>query len=510
MRKNLGLGSEGRAKPVLLPHEVLGLLYKYKRSRFHKIMGTAEAAFDYWWEIIRINPVWFQEHPHRLEILAAPAKWLPAKVFGDDGRVGKTRSLMCVHFYSPIGTERRTERCKMPSIIRNAVDAIKGVTDRPLWAAKCWSWRCLAANKYPRTGHEPSVKLTGWRKRMAGKPILGDFHVAYVGLTGDWMWTADTLNLQQSYKAAPGGPLCHKCGATYFGGHMNFTNFAEGAPHWGVVRSNAAYMASGAAAVSPASGLPGFHIQSVEPELMHGGPLGFNLTAAGSVLKELGDEMAWAIAPDTGTWFERLGLQLTAASAAFKTWQAVKRRRCSQPRFTVRRLTLSLVNGMPTLKAKAYNSIVVCEWLADECKAAFERHPSNSYFRDRAAMMWGLSEFYRILRQSNRWMLEDDLASLKVARDTALCLFRKLSAMAADEGTQLYPCRPKMHVFDECHHIAQESGLNPAADWTFQDEDNMRIMILIAQSCHGSTLEPNSLEKWCVQFFNESDSEDSE
>ena len=107
-------------------------------------------------------------------------------------------------------------------------------------------------------------------------------------------------------------------------------------------------------------------------------------------------------------------------------------------------------------------------------------------------------------------MLEDDLASLKVARDTALCLFRKLSAMAADEGTQLYPCRPKMHVFDECHHIAQESGLNPAADWTFQDEDNMRIMILIAQSCHGSTLEPNSLEKWCVQFFNESDSEDSE
>jgi hypothetical protein len=98
---------------------------------------------------------------------------------------------------------------------------------------------------------------------------------------------------------------------------------------------------------------------------------------------------------------------------------------------------------------------------------------------------------------------------LKVCRGATLFCFLKLSKLPKAVGTFLYPCRPKMHVFDEVHYITAATGENPTGTWTFQDEDNMRILVNIAQGCHGSTLEASVLEKSTTQFFagHDSDSE---
>ncbi len=501
-RKRSGLASERRPKPILLPHELLAWMYRWSKRRFHEVMGTAEQAFDFWWEIRRHSPTWFVEHPCYAAIMESPEKWLPAKIFGDDARLGKVRAMLAVTLFSAIGSEKRTKYKKLPSFVRNSVDAILGVTDGPLWDANAWSWACLARNEFPAHRHDHKPLDTPWRRKMAGKPILGEFHVALVGLNGDWLWTADTCNLEQSYKSV-GNDICHRCGATNTGAN-NFTNFRDDAPFW-PERSNAAYMASANAQAAPVSRTLGFHVLSVWPELMHAGPLGYNLTVAGSVMLELGQEAFWADRPDSGTWQEKLAIQLSAASASFSTWQSDNRRRCSQPRFTVRRLSLTAKCSVPTLKAKAYNSIVVIEWLEHETRKVAEQWPDNSYFRDRATMVWGLANFYRVLRRSGKWMAEDELADLKLARDATLFCFRRLSGIAMEEGSHLYPCRPKMHVFDECHRLAQTTGENPASTWTFQDEDNMRLLVDIAQSCHGATFELATLEKWCCQFFAEED-----
>ena len=334
-----------------------------------------------------------------------------------------------------------------------------------------------------------------------GPAYNGNIRAAMLAFTGDWMWTTDTAHLEQNYKNTRfGAPICHRCGATY-GGPNSFTNFDDAAPHWLCVRSNHDYLASPAAGLSPISLTPGWHIQSLLPELMHGGPLGYNLVVSGSVLKELCQEARFCERLGAGTWQEKMTLQLHAATASFKQWMQTNNRRCSHPRFTVRRLTLSDKESTPTLKAKAHNSVVVVEWLESVTHRVNVAHPCHSYYRDRATMVWGLAEFYRILRRSGRWLTTAQLGELKTARDATLVMFKKLADMAADESSRLYPCRPKMHVFDECHRIAQETGENPAALWTFQDEDNMRVLINIAQSCHGSTLEAHTLEKWCMQFF---------
>ncbi len=500
-KKRCGLASECRKKPILLPHEFLGWLFRMDQARFHRILGTPQQWADYWWEVIANDPEWFREHPFYHRIRGNPYQWVPCKIFGDDGKIGKRKAMLALHFYSTVGDERRTAERKLPIFVRNNIDAIPGCTDRPLWLANSWSWQSLGDGVYPAARHDLKPFEDKWRHKMAGKRIIGDYYAAMIATTGDWMWAAEVANLRQSYKRTRiGDPICHICGATCGGAHT-FTNFADGAPHWAVVRSNAVYMASPSAAASPISTTPGFHIQSLMPELMHGGPLGYNLVLAGSVLKELSDEGRFCEPLSDGTWQQKLQAQLASAASRFSAWQKRTKKYCSQEKFTVRRLDLTNSVHTPTLKAKAYNSMVVVEWLEEEARLVSEAHPRHSYYRDRAACVWGLAEFYRVCRRSRQWMSEAELADLKTARDATLRMFRKLAGMASEDGSPLYPCRPKLHVFDHCHFLAQQSGENPASCWTFQDEDNMRILIDIAESCHGLSLEQYTLEKWCMQFF---------
>ena len=145
--------------------------------------------------------------------------------------------------------------------------------------------------------------------------------------------------------------------------------------------------------------------------------------------------------------------------------------------------------------------MTVVEWLTHETQKVLCKDTGNSYFTDRAAMAWGIAESYAVCKRSPQWMNDSQLAELRFARDCALYNYLKLSKLAREDNSVLYPIRPKIHVYDECIHECLVSSENPAALWTFQDEDNMRVMVNIAASCHGSTLEETSLEKWVLQFF---------
>ena len=501
VRCKSGLASTCGRKPLILLHELLWWLQTISVARFDRIMGSKEACAEFWWEVSRTNPTWFKDHPLRHEILKSPGSWIPAYLFGDDARVGKYKAILVCHAYSAVGTEGKTCYKKLPAFVRNSVNSLGNMTDAPLWQANAWSWRCLATNTFPTHCNLNKKKLTGWRGRMAGKPILSDGRrgLALVGVIGDWMWAADTCALQQNYRKKR-GPICHRCGATVEG-ECNYSDFRDGARHFCIERFHADYMSAPTTAHAPITETPGFHIQSVFPELMHGGPLGYCLTASGSCLKELCDEAVFAHRVATGTWLEKLSVQLSAASADFKAWCKLNKVDCSHPRFTPRGIELTTKNNIPSLRAKAWNSLCITRWLAAVAEREAERWSSNSYFADRAATMWGLANFFEVCKRSPRWMTERQLAELKVCRDATLLAFRRLSEIALEEGSSLWPIRPKMHCFDECHHMAQKSGENPTALWTFQDEDNMRVLTLVAASCHGGTLEASSLEKWLMNFF---------
>ena len=163
VRNQHGLASVLTWKPILLPHELLGAIYLFDGDLLDSTLGDVNAASTYWWEVIRSSPPWFKEHKRYADIKRNPKAWRPLKLFGDDARLGKTRSILVVHMFSPCASRKATSMSELPIFIRNGVDIIPGVTDRDLWECLHWSFRILESNVYPKHGFygEP---LTGFRR----------------------------------------------------------------------------------------------------------------------------------------------------------------------------------------------------------------------------------------------------------------------------------------------------------------------------------------------------------
>jgi hypothetical protein len=79
---------------VLLPHEVVHLLWLYDRPRFDRIFSVHKIV-SFWRKTIERDEPWFRGHPLRDEIIAADdkSKFLPVTIFGDDATMRKTRML---------------------------------------------------------------------------------------------------------------------------------------------------------------------------------------------------------------------------------------------------------------------------------------------------------------------------------------------------------------------------------------------------------------------------------
>ena len=121
-----------------------------------------------------------------------------------------------------------------------------------------------------------------------------------------------------------------------------------------------------------------------------------------------------------GAWDVKMSIELKRGFAAFKQFQrASPDRRCSQPLFTPRRLSLIRKSDVPVLKAKAFNCVIVMKWIASVC-VDIAASSSNEYFRIRAMTMWGFDHFFSVLRESGERMTAEQLDELKLGRDAML------------------------------------------------------------------------------------------
>lgn len=208
----------------------------------------------------------------------------------------------------------------------------------------------------------------------------------------------------------------------------------------------------------------------------------------------------WGLHNDVKDWKVRMGLQLSSAYEDFRLFCRRHRITCSQPRFTVSRLSMTCRKTIPMLKCKAWNAICICEWLCEVCKLSAATCPNDNAKRQRAAMMWGFAAFHNVLR-GNCWLTDGELQQLRAARDAMLHCYHALSKMAAEEDNYRYPMKPKHHLIDHAERRAQRTRLNPGSHWAFAEEDNMGIMMKICGACHDATMHARSLQRWCMQFF---------
>ena len=113
VRNQDGLASVCRRKPILPIHELLGWLDRFDHDRFSRIMGTPEQCSEFWWEQMRANQTWFRQHPCHSSIVRNPEKWIPIKLFGDEGRVGKYKAILAVHLYNLLRSTCNNEFLKL-------------------------------------------------------------------------------------------------------------------------------------------------------------------------------------------------------------------------------------------------------------------------------------------------------------------------------------------------------------------------------------------------------------
>ena len=125
---------------------------------------------------------------------------------------------------------------------------------------------------------------------------------------------------------------------------------------------------------------------------------------------------------------------------------------------------------------------------------------TNEYKMERALCLWGLDQFYKMLREGPLYLEDSHLEQLRIARDAFLYGYLYLHRCAQEAGVHAWPARPKLHMFDRIYRHASETRRNPSSSCNFQEEDNVGLMIRIAQKCHGVTLESRALERWVAQF----------
>ena len=98
------------------------------------------------------------------------------------------------------------------------------------------------------------------------------------------------------------------------------------------------------------------------------------------------------------------------------------------------------------------------------------------------------------------WLSESQLRDLRITRDAMLYGYTRMSSLQMPHGS-LFPIKPKLHALVHIELHAQKTKMNPRSLWTFQEEDDMRIMMGICSKVHNNAMESSALKRWCMQFF---------
>ena len=121
------------------------------------------------------------------------------------------------------------------------------------------------------------------------------------------------------------------------------------------------------------------------------------------------------------------------------------------------------------------------------------------------ATIWGYAEFFHVIKHAKDpdWLNAEELDRLNIAAEIALKGWNSLETFNRANNKARWRMRPKHHAFYHINEWAQETKRNPASTWTFKDEDMMGRISKIVGAVHGATLGGRTLERWCMQFFEE-------
>ena len=365
---------------VFLPHEIIYNLFTFSRVRFQKVFVPSLAELREYWSHAQ-QEMWFQEHPMKEEIQAAPEEFVPTLLFGDDAPIKKSFSTLIFLFGSPLAWFLPALSSLFPLFVQSLMDVVAD-SQELLYFIVTWSFNILATGKFPmRDWHDKEFVHGSWRHRMRGKSIAEGFKFLMTDFCGDWKYIKETLMLRLSYAHRE---VCLKCTASKGPGPTNFSNFRVSAGLRNTMKRSHQELMDRYDKLKlrrpSLTRIRGFHTHMVKVGMMHAGPLGVLQWMVGNALVELVD--AKYFGKYWGNAELSRNLQLRAAWQRFVGWARKNHVHHSQQVFTAARLGGS--NGQwqwPEFKGKAANTIKVSLWFGDVIKGRTDFSSLHERFR---------------------------------------------------------------------------------------------------------------------------------
>ncbi len=484
---------------VLLPHEIAHLLYTYNRDRFLQVFSVHKAHV-FWLKTIDRNEVWFQQHPLRDQIIAAPDKsiFLPFSIFGDDGTMRKTRMMHTITWFSSLYSELPHLESRFPGYMVPGHMMIPDITEPHMQEAFAWSFSVWLTGYFPSLDHKLEQFPEGSvRKRLADSRarIAGGYIAVYTNTIADDKWLHEHYRFEQHWSKID---ICKDCHAQDAPGPCNYI---QSIPF--PKRAHADYMSSEAARRSPLTTVPGFHLSSSRPETMHVGPLGALPDHVGASLVELCDEGAFGF-QEIGDWQLRLGSQLKVAHIDFCGFAAAFNESHRIRSFTRAKFSMFVKStSWPYYKGKAHHCLVLCRWLSAKCAEFAEANPSP-YAKLRASVLWAWVEFFQLAGHpaDPDWYSEEELKRLDVSTGLILHGAKVLTSLNCAASRPRWKFRPKLHQMWHINDNAQLSGRPVRSTWSWKEEEGMGKLSRIACAVHAARVSDRSLQRWILQFLN--------
>jgi hypothetical protein len=238
--------------------------------------------------------------------------------------------------------------------------------------------------------------------------------------------------------------------------------------------------------------LPGWRLERVMFDVMHGISLGVGLHATANALALL--------AHADGDNYREMDVNLRSLWVELKSFCSERGLICSMPRFTRKSIGFS-AHGFPEHKCKAHNNKVLVAFLAHRLADEAMLMRGDVTVQRMAAMMGGLAELHKLMDNHGHFL--DDNAAQEMYRAGRLFLdmYAALSAQSVRADKILFNITPKFHYM--CHMLTTilAEKINPSWYHCYADEDFVGRCASVAGKVHQTTLSTRVCDRYLMQLY---------
>lgn len=206
------------------------------------------------------------------------------------------------------------------------------------------------------------------------------------------------------------------------------------------------------------TGLVGFDLNMVMPDLLHCWNLGTARDLLGSCLKIILGEHHVFAGPT-------LADRLAQASESLRAFAKRHRHPLRTKKLTKGKLTWKS-RKYPSLGVSGYDAAVIGQWLESVVAMHSDRYPEI------ASMLWLSNRAIGLIYHGGMFLNQQEKATLDTLGFAFLRVYMHMARGALLAHKMLWRVRPKLHLL--CHCFRSHRAMNPARFSTWMDEDYLK------------------------------------